>query len=47
MKETCENLEVLLPEIFYEERQGNICAYLKVIAMLTVLQGVYTKLCWL
>jgi hypothetical protein len=44
-KETYKNLEVLLQKMRYEEHWWNICADLKVIAMLTVLQGKYTKLC--
>jgi hypothetical protein len=40
MKETYENLQVLLQTIRSEEHRWNICAVLKVITMLTVLQGV-------
>jgi hypothetical protein len=43
MKETYENLQVLPQKICYEEHRCNICADLKVIAMLTALQGRYTK----
>ena len=39
MKGTYKNLQVLLQKIHYEEHQWNICADLKVMAMLTVLQG--------
>jgi hypothetical protein len=39
MKGTYGNLQVLLQKIHYEEHQWNICADLKVMAMLTVLQG--------
>jgi hypothetical protein len=39
MKETYKNLQVLITKIYYEEHQWNICADLKVTAMLTVLQG--------
>jgi hypothetical protein len=38
---------VLLPKICCEEQQVNICADLKVVAMPTVLQGGYNKLCCL
>jgi len=37
MKETYKNLEVLLQKMRYEEHWWNICADLKVIAMLAVL----------
>jgi len=45
MGETYENLQVLLQNIHYEDHQWNVYADLKVTAMLTVLQGGYTKFC--
>jgi hypothetical protein len=45
MKETYENLQVLLQKICFEEHRWNICADLGVIAVLTGLQGGYTKFC--
>jgi len=44
MKETYENLQVLLQKIRQDHR-WNICADLTVIVMLIVLQGRYTKFC--
>jgi Cdc6-like AAA superfamily ATPase len=44
-KEIYKNLEVFLQKMRYEEHFWNICADLKVIAMLTVLQGRSTKFC--
>jgi hypothetical protein len=44
MKEI-QNLQVLLQKIRYEEHRWNMCADVKVIAILTVLQGGYTKFC--
>jgi len=45
MQETYENIQILLQKIHCEEHQWNVYVYLKVIAMLTVLQGRYTKFC--
>jgi hypothetical protein len=45
MKETYENLQVLLQKIRYEENRLDICGDPKVTAMLTGLQGGYTKFC--
>jgi hypothetical protein len=45
MKEIYKNLQVLQQTIHYEEHRRNICADLKVIAMLTGLEGGYTKFC--
>ena len=45
MKETYENMRNLLQAIKYEQFQWSICADLKVIAILTGLQGGYTKHC--
>jgi hypothetical protein len=45
MKEVCENLQVLLQKMCCEEHGWNMCAVLKVLAMLTGLQGRYTKFC--
>jgi hypothetical protein len=39
MKGTYKNLQVLIQKIYYKEHQWNIWADLKVMAMLTVLQG--------
>jgi hypothetical protein len=43
MQETYENIQVLLQKIHLAEHQWNVYAYLKVIGMLTVLQGGCTK----
>lgn len=45
MKETYENMRILLQSIKYEEHKWNICADLKVVALLTGLQSGYTKYC--
>ena len=45
MKEVCENLQVLLQKMYCEEHRWNICADLKDVTVLTVLQGRYTKFC--
>nr|XP_036219079.1 uncharacterized protein LOC118680996 [Bactrocera oleae] len=45
MKENYANLEVLLEKIQYSQYLWNICADLKVVAILTGLQGGYTKFC--
>jgi hypothetical protein len=45
MKETYENLQVLLQKIGHEEHRWNICTDLTVIVMLIVLPGGYTKFC--
>jgi len=46
MKKTRKNLKVLRPKkIHYEEHWFDICGALKVIAMLTGLQGGYTNFC--
>jgi len=45
MRETYENIQALLQKIYYEDHQWNVYADLKVTAMLTVLQGGYTKFC--
>lgn len=45
MKETYENMKLLLDKIRYSQYSWNICADLKVVAMLTGLQGGYTKFC--
>jgi hypothetical protein len=45
MKEAYENLQVLLQKIGYEEHRWNIRADLRVIAVLTGLQGGNTKFC--
>ena len=45
MKETYNNIRNLLEKIDYESHQWNICADLKVVAMVTGLQGGYTKYC--
>lgn len=45
MKENYANLEVLLEKIEYSQYLWNICADLKVVAILTGLQGGYTKFC--
>jgi len=45
MNETYENLQVLTGGDHYVEHQQNTCSNLKVVAMLTVLQGGYTKFC--
>jgi len=44
MKETCANIQGLLKKN-YEDHQWNICAELKVVALLIGLQGGCTKLC--
>ena len=44
-KEMYENFQILLRKVHCEERRLNVCAELKVIAMLTELQGGYTKFC--
>jgi hypothetical protein len=45
VKETYENLRVLLHKIRYGEHRWNMYGDLKVVAMLTGLQGGYTKFC--
>lgn len=45
MKETFDNLKTLLQKIRYSEFSWSVCADLKVVAMLTGLQGGYTKHC--
>jgi hypothetical protein len=45
MKEMYKNLQVLLQKMSYEEHRWNICADLKVTAVLTGLQGGYIKFC--
>jgi len=45
MKETYENLQVLLQKIRFEEHRWNLFADIKVVAILMVKQGVYTKFC--
>lgn len=45
MKETYDNMKILLQKIKYHEYKWRICADLKVVAMLTGLQGGYTKFC--
>jgi len=47
MKEMYENLQVLLQKMCCEEHGWNMCADLKVLAMLTGLQGRCTKFCCL
>jgi hypothetical protein len=42
---TYATIQGLLEKISYEDHQWNICADLKVVALLTGLQGGYTKLC--
>jgi hypothetical protein len=43
MKDMKENIHLLLQKIGYEEHQWNICADLRVTAMLTGMQARYTK----
>jgi hypothetical protein len=43
MKETYASIQGLLATICYEDHQWNICADMKVVALLTGLQGGYTK----
>jgi hypothetical protein len=45
MKETHVYRQVFLQKIRYYEHQWNICADLKVIALLTAQKGGYTKFC--
>ena len=45
MKETYENLRNLLQKLNYEQFKWCVCADLKVIAIITGLQGGYTKHC--
>jgi hypothetical protein len=45
MKETYENFRVLLQKIRYEEHRWNVFADMKVITMLMVKQGGYSKFC--
>lgn len=45
MKETYYNIQFLLLKINYDSHQWNICADLKVVAIVTGLQGGYTKYC--
>lgn len=45
MKETYENIKFLLNRVNYAEHRWNLCADLKVVAILTGLQGGYTKHC--
>jgi hypothetical protein len=47
VKEMYEERQVCCKKICYEEHRWNICADLKVIGMLTGLQGRYAKLCCL
>lgn len=43
MKENCANMKVLVDKIKYSQYLWNICADLKVVAILTGLQGGYTN----
>lgn len=45
MKESQESMKLILGKIHYSKYNWNICADLKVVAMLTGLQGGYTKYC--
>ena len=45
LKETYDNMEILLKAIKYESHQWNICADLKVIGMLMGMQSGFTKFC--
>lgn len=45
MKETYDNLRKILEKISYDHHQWNVCADLKVVAILTGLQAGYTKFC--
>jgi hypothetical protein len=45
MQEMWENLQGLLQKIRYEYHRWNVCAELKVTAMVTVLQDRFTKFC--
>ena len=45
MEETYEKLQVLLQKIRFEEHRWSIFADVKVVAMLMVKQGGYTKFC--
>ena len=45
MKETYDNMKLLLSKIRYEQHSWNICGDLKVIALLLGLQQGYTKFC--
>ena len=45
MKEPYATIQGLLKKIYYEDIQWNICADLKVMTMLSGLQGVNTKSC--
>lgn len=45
MKETYENMKLLLNRIHYDHYLWNVCADLKVVAILAGLQGGYTKFC--
>jgi len=46
MKETYDNVQVLLQKIRYEEHRWNTFADIKVRAMLMVKQGGYSKFCF-
>ena len=45
MKETYQNMRILLQSIKYEDHKWHICADLKVVALLTGLQSGFTKYC--
>ena len=45
MKETYDNMKILLSKIRYDQHSWNICCDLKVIALLLGLQQGYTKFC--
>jgi hypothetical protein len=45
MKESYENMKLLLEKIQYEKYNWNICGYLKVTVLLLDLQLGYTKFC--
>jgi len=45
MKETYAIIQGLLGEKFYKSHQWHVCAGLKVVALLTGLQGGYAKFC--
>jgi len=45
MKETYADIQGLLKKICLEEHQWNVRAELKVVALLSLLQGGYTKFC--
>lgn len=45
MKESYETMAKMLKKINYDDHKWKLCGYLKVIALLTGLQGCYTKYC--